>query len=135
MPEVKLSRFCHHPEGTLGVIRLEGEEFWTVERPWDMNKPFVSCIPEGAYFMKRRDSPKFGNTWHITDVPGRTHILIHAGNYPENFSGCIGLGDSLMGDRIAVSSSRKAVSRFEALTEGRAWQMKIEFSPHAAKFP
>jgi len=124
--DVLLERFLYHPKGTLGSLTIDGERFYSVERPWQNNTPNVSCIPEGDYLVVWRTSPKFGLTWHITDVPERTHILIHVANFPEDVQGCIGLGTDLMGDKVAVSSSRVAVERFEELTKGEEeWQIKI----------
>ena len=65
-------------------------------------------------------------------MPDRTYILIHAANYPSNVQGCIGLGEGLIGDKIAVSNSRKAVKTFESLTEGMQWRLLIENAPYAA---
>ena len=87
MIDIELQRFAYHPEGTLGLIDFEGERFYTIERPWLDNAPNVSCIPEGAYDTGWRDSPRFGETWHIKEVQDRTYILIHAANFPERGSG------------------------------------------------
>ena len=132
MTEIRLDRFCYHPNGTLGVIDLEGERFWSIERPWLDNAPNISCIPTGTYEMGWRVSPRFGETWHVKDVPDRTHILIHVANYSKDVQGCIGLGTSLMGDTIAVASSKNAVKRFEELTEGLDWQLVIVNVTYAA---
>ena len=61
----------------------------TMERPWLNNKPFVSCIPAGVYTISPVDSPKFGLTYEIKDVIGRTHVLIHKANKPSQLEGCI----------------------------------------------
>jgi hypothetical protein len=130
--DIELQRFAYHPEGTLGLIDFEGERFYTIERPWLDNTPNVSCIPEGAYNTGWRDSPRFGETWHIKEVQDRTYILIHAANFPKEVQGCIGLGLGLMGDRVAVSSSRKAVARFEELTRDLSWRLLVKNAPFAA---
>lgn len=130
--DVVLKRFCYHPEGTLGVIELAGKKLFTIERPWLDNAQNVSCIPTGTYLTRWRESPRFGFTWELRDVPDRSYILIHAANYPSNVQGCIGLGEGLMGDKIAVSNSRKAVKTFESLTEGMQWRLLIENAPYAA---
>jgi len=132
MVDIELRRFAYHPDGTLGVIEVAGERFYTIERPWLDNKPNVSCIPEGKYRMGWRESPKFGETWHVKDVAERTWILIHAANYPKDVQGCIGLGTGLMGDRIAVSNSRKAVDQFEKLTRDIEWRLIVKHAPTAA---
>jgi len=127
-----LERFCYHPEGTLGVLKLDGETFYSIERPWLDNKPNVSCVPEGTYQVGWRKSPKFGETWHIQNVPNRSYILIHAANYPTDVHGCIGLGTILMKNCIAVGRSKNAVGKFEALTKGTQWQLEIRNAPLAA---
>jgi hypothetical protein len=132
MIEIELKRFCYHPEGTLGVIEFAGETFYSIERPWLDNAPNVSCIPVGSYDMGWRDSPRFGETWHVQEVQDRTYILIHAANFPKDVQGCIGLGTGLMGDRIAVSNSRKAVARFEELTRDVEWRLIVKNAQYAA---
>jgi len=69
-------------------------EFKTLELPWLDNKVRESCIPEGIYKVKKRYSKKFKQHFHITNVPNRTYILIHAGNYHNQILGCVLCGDS-----------------------------------------
>ena len=91
------------PTGTLGELILNGKIICqTLERPWKDNTPEISCIPTGEYLCKRTNSPKFGETFEITNVPNRTHILMHSGNYVTDSIGCVLLG--MISDR---SSSYK----------------------------
>lgn len=54
----------------------------SLELPWHNNAPRISCIPAGAYPMKWTFSPTFNRMmWLVEDVPGRTGIRIHSGNY------------------------------------------------------
>ncbi|MBV30859.1 MAG: hypothetical protein CL504_09510, partial [Actinobacteria bacterium] len=116
-------------DGTLGVIQVDDQKFYSVERPWMDNAPNVSCIPEGEYKVSWRLSPRFGETWHIQDVPDRTHILIHAANFPYDVEGCIGLGMGVMDQRVGVKSSRRAVQSFDELTRSEEeWLLKVEFA-------
>lgn len=130
--EIVLQRWAYHPDATLGIIKFSDIEFWSVERPWLDNKPNISCIPEGEYKLKWRESPKFGPTWQLEDVPDRTHILIHSANFAYQLQGCIALGTDLMGDTIAVANSRKAVNLFEEVTEGGEWTLKVKNAAYAA---
>lgn len=66
-----------------------------LELPWRSNERNVSCIPEGAYAVKQRESKKFGLHYHILDVPGRSGILQHPGNYTHQIQGCQLPGQSL----------------------------------------
>ena len=121
----------------LKVCKVEGEKRLKVYKVNLMKQmrlcayKIVSCIPEGTYQTGWRKSPKFGETWQIEDVPNRTYILIHAANYPKDVHGCIGLGTSLMGDKLAVSQSRIAVGLFEGLTKESEWQLEITHAPLA----
>ena len=49
-------------------------------------------IPAGVYHCGKYPSKKFGLRYHVRDVPERTYILIHAGNFVRDTHGCILLG-------------------------------------------
>jgi len=121
MKQLQLIRLPQHPDGTFGVLLDEGTPFClTLERRWLENKVGESCIPLGRYTCRRVDSPKFGDTFEVTHVPGRTAILIHKGNLMEDTHGCIILGEQYepLGDETAVLSSGKAFSEFLARMAG-----------------
>lgn len=64
------------PGGTNGTVRIEGHRIChTVESPWRRNNP-DSCIPEGAYPLRKEYSEEFG--WHlvIEEVSGRGKVRI-----------------------------------------------------------
>ena len=86
------------PFGTFGELWTDdGFHCFTVERPWLDNKPFESCIPEGAYLANRitySTKTRGMDTFELQDVPDRTSIQIHHGNFPRNYQGCIGIGQS-----------------------------------------
>lgn len=63
-----------------------------LELPWLDNQRQISCIPEGLYKVARRTSPRFGEHFHILDVPDRSFILIHHGNYTRDIQGCLLVG-------------------------------------------
>ena len=75
----------------------------TLELPNLGNQKNVSCIPEGKYEVHLIYSPKFGKCFQIQDVPDRTEILIHKGNYNKDTHGCIlvGMGhEDINGDGV-----------------------------------
>ena len=116
---VILTRWAFFNDCTLGRLEFEGFKCWTVERPWLDNAVNVSCVPDGVYTMERHDSPKFGpDVWELQNVPERSYILIHAGNTSKDVTGCIALGEGLRVGGDGVTSSRKALSEFEKLTNG-----------------
>jgi len=111
----KLVRISMISDGTFGVLLEENIPFaLTVERPWLNNEKGVSCIPGGSYTCRRIDSPKFGNTFEVTNVPGRTEILFHKGNVDDDSHGCIIIGEQFesLGGKVAVLSSAKGFSEF-----------------------
>jgi hypothetical protein len=112
-----LKRIAMNDHGTFGVlIDNHAPIALTLERPWLRNGKDVSCIPEGNYICKRVLSPKFGDTFEITDVPERTHILFHKGNTMDHTKGCVLVGQRFgsLGERTAVLLSRDG---FGALME------------------
>jgi hypothetical protein len=68
---------------------------FTVELPDRDNAPNVSCVPFGDYVIRKHNSPKFGKCLKVFDkdgvseVSGRSEILIHAGNTTSDTEGCI----------------------------------------------
>ena len=100
------------PTHTIGVMSTAaGNIYATVERPWLNNEVNVSCIPEGTYLCKNHhDSPHHGQTISVTNVVGRTHILMHVGNYVHESLGCI-LVNSHFNSDFNGSSSRVALEK------------------------
>lgn len=81
-------------QGTFGILTDLGIPFAvTLERQWLGNAKRVSCIPDGYYTCKRIQSPKFGETFEITNVEGRSEILFHKGNIDDDSHGCVLVGE------------------------------------------
>ena len=96
---------------TQGVLRIGQRAFAiTLELPWKDNAPNESCIPPGTYTCQRVTSPKFGETFEITDVPHRSHILFHKGNAIPDTKGCILVGEYF--DALAIRQSGAAFEEF-----------------------
>lgn len=112
-----------HRFGTFGVLRINKEVFCVTLEPRDEeNVKEVSSIPAQQYICVRHQSPKFGPTFEITDVPGRSHVLFHSGNRIEHTSGCILLAEhfgKLQGDR-AILNSGKTFREFLEFMHGYA---------------
>jgi hypothetical protein len=128
--EATLDRFAYLPDGTLGKLTVNDQVFWIAERPWRNNQQEISCIPPGTYTCKRYVSQRFGETFEITEVPNRTYILFHVGNFPEKDShGCLLVGESLMKGHSAVASSKVAMARFrETLKDVESFTINIRDS-------
>ena len=105
MKTLTLTRVAEGSSGTFGVLIDEGIPFaLTLEPPWKNNEKNISCIPMGEYECADTNSVKFGYTFEVKDVPGRSHILFHTGNYTHNTKGCILVGEQFEDDCIHASA-------------------------------
>lgn len=113
---VRITRIASRADGSFSTLAINNLPIAvTVERPWLNNQKSVSCIPAGTYLAKRVLSPKFGDTFEITEVPGREHILFHKGNIMEESHGCIILGEyfhTWNSGQCSVASSGDAFAEF-----------------------
>lgn len=103
-------------EGKMYIYTAQGELIFhalTIELPWRCNRRRVSCIPAGEYPTFLHHSPKFGHSLWVKNVPDRSEILIHKGNYHRDTLGCILPGKDFVdidGDgSLDVTSSSKTV--------------------------
>lgn len=124
-----LKRVAMNSHGTFGVLLLEDKPFAvTLERPWRQNQRSVSCIPQGQYICLRcsnspdynyQDSPKFGNTFQVFNVPDRSKILFHKGNLNDDTHGCILVGENfhMFTGVPGVAASRDAFNEFLNITK------------------
>lgn len=124
--------------GTFGLLLAGSDRFETVEKPWNGNLRFKSCIPAGLYDLEPHNTPKYKNVWamvskelgvaHYDKSAARYACLIHIANFPENVSGCIGVGKRLgfIGGRLGVSNSTDSIQRLRVhLRVGEKHQINI----------
>jgi hypothetical protein len=120
---MKLIRTDTSDEGTFGILLFDDTFIHTIELPDRGNQPNLSCIPRGKYTLRLRHSPRYGNVYHVENVPGRTHILLHHGNYA---------GDKTLGFHthsagcILVGSKRGRLSGQNAVLASRSARRKLE---------
>jgi hypothetical protein len=139
---VYLYRETSTDEGTFGYLVYQGLWWYSLELPNRDNKRSISCIPPGEYICVYRYSPHFGRiTFHLTDVEGRTYILIHGANfagdvhkgYQSHLNGCIALGkgrgkikNKFGKYQKAIFTSRFAVTEFMETIEDEEFKLTIE---------
>ena len=96
-----LNRTLTSDKQTLGILYLLNDkdfvidEWYTLELPNKNNQRRVSCIPKGTYKASKHTSPKHGQSLWLRNVPNRSEILIHKGNYNSDILGCILIGKEL----------------------------------------
>lgn len=115
MKTLNLIRYVSTPYGTLGeLVMPNGLILATMEPPWRHNAKHVSCIPNGVYELDEKPSPlieritlgKYRTALFLRDVPGRSSILLHPGNFAEDSKGCI-----LLGMKHATINARPGIER------------------------
>lgn len=74
---------------TEGELLLpDGTALAVLERPWVNNKPFVSCIPEDIYRVRRNTTGKH-QYYELLDVLNRRFIEIHVAYKVSELQGCL----------------------------------------------
>jgi len=66
--------------------------FTILELSFRNNERNISCIPAGKYQGEVRQSKKYGKHIHILNVPNRSLILLHSGNFNTQTRGCLLVG-------------------------------------------
>ena len=69
--------------GCLSVYDEDTEVYQckTLELPYLQNHKNISCIPPGEYECERITHRKYGVCWIVLNVPNRSGIIFHAGNF------------------------------------------------------
>lgn len=118
MPSVRIYRVEESYRGTLGIVTICDKAFCVCLEPPDArNQRNISNIPDSQYTCKRVESPRFGETFEVINVPGRSHVLFHAGNFVNDTAGCIILAQhfgKLYGERSVLNSG----ATFKKFMEG-----------------
>lgn len=133
--EVYLIRIGFSDQGTNGILVMNNFNCFTLELPWRNNERSISCIPQGEYKVIQRASPRFGKIYWVTEVPNRSYVLIHSGNYAGDVSkgykthvqGCILLGQKMgvLAGQKAVLNSRVTVNKFMNETGMQPFKLHI----------
>ncbi len=128
MSKIKLETVSYN-DCTIGRLCIGEFQCFTLELPWVNNITSISCIPEGTYEYFYRESPKNGHVIELKDVPKRTFIQIHSGNYTRQIEGCILVGDSvrfLDADSIPdVTNSSNTLGQLMLLA-GKSGQIEVK---------
>ena len=106
---VKLIRFSSQENSTLGLLYIDGAfQCFTIEDEFRTEKVMHETrIPEGIYELGIRDEGGFHERYktkfrgihkgmiQVMDVPNFEYILLHIGNWEDQTSGCLLLGNSV----------------------------------------
>lgn len=131
MKRLHLKRIAHNTDGVFGVLLYEKIPFAVTLEPEDKNnQKNISCIPLGDYICKRVKSYRFGDTFEITNVPNRRHILFHKGNLEQHTQGCVLVAESFteFNGKTGIGDSRGGYDEFMEL-----FKDEDEFKLHISK--
>lgn len=134
-----LQRYKTSDQGTFGLLNFSTWNCSTGELPWRNNLPGKSCIPAGTYIANPFNSPTHGPCYKLTNVPGRTDVELHVGNfcgntdqgYKSDVLGCIILGSicTEIEGQLAVADSADTYKRFLSLLAGDSLHIEIRDVP------
>ena len=86
-----------YDDATIGRMWCGSFQCLTLELPWLDNQKNISCIPAGVYEYEKRISPsKLYEVIELKEVPNRSYIQIHAGNYTRQILGCCLTGNAIL---------------------------------------
>lgn len=127
---MKITRYYDDDKVTLGVMWLNERHhpIYTLELPWKDNQQSKSCIPTGNYLCMHHTGTRFPDSFILDDVPGRSAILIHTGNYTRDTYGCILPGLGVLPDRPMVTRSHDAMNILrEYYQDEEDFNLEIEY--------
>lgn len=129
MTRVILTRAFQDGRATLGILQVKGvqhDPIFTLENPQRATSD-DSLIPSGVYVCKPFSGAHYKDVYEVCDVPGRSAILIHNGNFEKDTLGCIlvGLKGGSMSDQPAILDSRQALDKLKALIGKNDFELEI----------
>ncbi len=112
--ELNIERKLSSEKCTMGYLIANGKVVcYTLELPWKDNLNNISCIPKGSYNGILRYDKNDGWRIQLEDVPNRTGVQIHLGNYTTEIKGCILVGTNANIDNCSVQNSSVAYSELK----------------------
>lgn len=87
-----LLRYASDKHGTWGVLLLGSRWVCYTLEPTNRDGGYHHAIKAGEYDVCMYPSKRFGRKLPLLSVPGRSGILIHAGNHCYDSVGCVLVG-------------------------------------------
>ena len=116
--------------GSVVINNVPVFSFCSLELPNLHNQTSISSIPAGVYpaeIVTRSDGKR--KAILLKNVPNRSQIMVHSGNYESDIQGCILVGEYLEyinGDDIVdVASSGNTLNKILQLLEGLEFVVEI----------
>lgn len=100
--KIEVRRHYFSENYTIGKLYIDGGYFCDTLEPSITAKEFPA-VKTGIYSLSIVWSSKFGCYMPRIEVPNRTGILFHVGNYPHDTKGCVLLGMNTIKGSVTAS--------------------------------
>lgn len=111
---ITIERKFESKECTMGYLYVNDSLIcYSLERADLANSKNASRIPLGSYQAYIRTDSSKGWRVELIDVPHRTNIQIHIGNYPFQTTGCTLIGTSATPGNCTVQNSAVAINKLK----------------------
>jgi hypothetical protein len=128
-----LQRLPQDPHSTPGNLSVDGQfAAVTLELPVKDGQP-GSAIPAGTYRIVIYPSPHFGRPMPLLEnVPGRSGVEIHWGDFPDDTRGCLLVGCERSTDAIWHTQEKFAelFPAMQAAVEGEGCWIEVIDAPN-----
>lgn len=128
--EITVQRQIATTNCIMGYLLVQGKTTcYTLELPYRDNKSDVSAIPAGRYRGIVRTDGIRGWRIELKNVPQRTNVQIHVGNYTRDTTGCTLVGLKASIDDCTVWQSSEAIIKVRtALTPLLDKEISVTYS-------
>lgn len=100
--KIEVRRHYFSENYTIGKLYIDGGYFCDTLEPSTTAKEHPA-VKIGIYSLVIAWSPKFGSYMPRIEVPNRSGILFHVGNYPHDTKGCVLLGLNTIKGSVTAS--------------------------------
>ncbi|WP_430416849.1 DUF5675 family protein [Marinobacter adhaerens] len=112
--EIEIKRTSHNSNSITGELHVNGKFVsHTLELPYKNNESYVSSIPAGTYDAYLRYDKDDKWRLQLEDVPNRSGIQIHIGNWPSQIEGCVLVGTKVINSTDTLEGSEEAYKRLK----------------------
>ncbi|WP_422351529.1 DUF5675 family protein [Flagellimonas sp.] len=111
---LKIKRTSYNTNSVTGELFIKNMFIChTLELPWQQNRSYISSIPSGIYdaFLRYDKNDKW--RLQLKNVPNRTGIQIHIGNYPSQIQGCVLVGEKVYNAKNSLANSAQAYNKIK----------------------
>lgn len=117
--DITIVRTSGNASSTTGELFVDGRFVaHTLELPWRNNQSYVSAIPAGSYAAHLRFDKPDGWRLQLDNVPSRSGVQLHIGNYPRQIEGCVLVGLAVNNAENRVEMSAEAYDQLRAAFYG-----------------